>query len=157
MSSRERLDNYLMQIAKIFTNNTKNVNVNNNFITEFTDKIKDREIEVALKNPQTLNDIVRMLIKKIANNTRDEPDWFIIVNSNNQQYFTPSEDAIEKYDIIGPYYNDNFKIEPLSQKSIFGIFQGGKKSKRRRRTKSGAKQRGKRRTKKSTCKKSCKK
>jgi hypothetical protein len=155
MSSRERLDNYLMQIAKIFTNNIQKVNVNNNFITRFTDKITDREIEIALKNPSTLNEIVRMLIKKISENS-SEPDWYI-VNSNNKQFFIPSDEAIEKYDIIGPYYNDDFKIEPLSQKSRFGFFQGGKKSKRRRQTKSGAKQRGKRRTKKSTCKKSSKK
>jgi hypothetical protein len=155
MSSRERLDNYLMQIAKIFTNNGPNINVNNNFITKFTDKITDREIEIALKNPSTLNDIVIMLIKKISENS-SEPDWYI-VNLNNKQFFIPSDEAIDEYNIQGPYYNDAFKIEPLSQKSRFGFFQGGKKSKRRRRTKSGAKQRGKRRTKKSTCKKSSKK
>ena len=152
MSNKERLDNYLRRIAEIFTNNGPNISISNDFIFGFTDKITDREIEHALNNPQNLNEIVRRLIKKISENI-SEPDWYI-VNFNNQQYFTPSDEAIEKYNIIGPYYDDAFKIEPLSpeQKPKFSFFKAGKKSKRRRRTKF----RGKRRTKKSTCKKSCK-
>lgn len=135
MSNKEKLDNYLRQIAEIFTNNGPNIRVSNDFITRFTDKITDREIEYALNNPQNLNEIVRRLIKKISENI-SEPDWYI-VNSNNQQYFTPSDEAIEKYDIIGPYYDDAFKIEPLSpeQKHRFSFLKAGKKSKRRRRTK----------------------
>ena len=135
MSNKKRLDNYLIQILEVFNNNGPKFRVNNEFITRFTDKITDREIEHALNNPAALNDIVRMLIKKISNNS-SEPDWFI-VNSNNKQFFIPSDEAIDEYNITGPYYNDNFEIEPLSleQKSRFGFFKGGKKSKRRRRTK----------------------
>ncbi len=135
MNNKERLDNYLRRIAEIFTNNGPNINVNNNFISAFTDKNTDREIEHALNNSQNLNEIVRRLIKKISENS-SEPDWYI-VNFNNKQFFIPSEEAIDKYNIQGPYYNDNFEIDPLlpEKKYRLGFFKAGKKSKRRRRTK----------------------
>jgi hypothetical protein len=180
MDNRERLKNYLRGISIVFNNNGPKIKFNNqmneytsvndtdqqidNFINGLIGSFTDIQIKNALKNPSILDDIVIMLIKKITQNP-NEPLWSI-VEYQGKQYFIPSDEAIKKYNIqsqnsSGNFLYSDFEIQPLqpTKKNRFlSIFQGGRKSKRRRRTKSTFKKSGvKRRTKKSRCKKSCKK
>ena len=191
MDNKKRLKIYLRGVARVFNNNGPKINFdNNNQINEYTSvnvnitdqqidnlineligSFTDNQINNALESPKVLDDIVIMLIRKITQNS-NEPLWSI-VEYQGKQYFIPSDEAIKKYNIKSKGENGNFlysdfEIPPLPPKtSIFDILnffkgKGGRKSKRRRRTKStfkksGAKQRVKRRAKKSRCKKSCKK
>ena len=179
---RERLTIYLSGIAKIFNNNgpkIKSETQTNEYTTidntdtylynltkNLVNKLNNGQVEKFLKDQSNLDQIVIILIQNIAqtqNQNESEPLWNII-NSQGKQYLVPSEGAIQKYKIQsngpnGTFLYSDFEIPPLKSleqpKSFLSFFNGGKKSKRRRRIKT--KQRVKRRAKKSTYKKSCKK
>jgi hypothetical protein len=179
MDNRERLKKYLRGVAGVFNNNGPKIKFKNkmneyttlnntdqeidNLINELIGSFTDNEINNALKSPQVLDDIVIMLIKKITQNP-NEPLWSI-VEYQGIKYFIPSEEAIKKYDIQSKGQNGNFLYSdfeiPLLEspnKSIFDIFnifkgRGGKKSKRRRRTKSRTKSKTKQRVKRRTIRK----
>jgi hypothetical protein len=180
---RERLTIYLSGIAKIFNKNGPKITgetqvneyttINNtdtylyNLTKNFVNTLNNGQVEKFFKDQSNLDDIVIILIKKISGK-QDEPLWSV-VNFQGKQYFIPSEGAIQKYNIQPEGQNSNFltpefQIPPLEPESepaksffSFSFFKGGKKTKRRRYTKSKSKQRVKRRAKKSTYKKSYKK
>jgi len=176
---RERLTIYLSGIAKIFNKNGPKITgetqvneyttINNtdiylyNLTKNFVNTLNNGQVEKFLKDQSNLDDIVIILIKKISGK-QDEPLWSV-VNFQGKQYFIPSEGAIQKYNIQPEGQNSNFltpefQIPPLESepaKSFFSFFKGGKKTKRRRHTKSKSKKRVKQRAKKSTYKKSYKK
>ena len=157
MDNRERLKKYLREVARVFNKNGPIIKVNNpsnnfttldvtdqfinNTIEDLLNKFNDRQIKNALNSPTQLDDMVIMLIHKISGNN-NEPLWSSY-KYGDKYFLIPSDEAIDKYNIQSKGQNGNFlysdfEIQPLQppKKTFFGIFQGGKKSKRRIRTKS---------------------
>jgi hypothetical protein len=176
MDNRERLKNYLRGVARVFNNNGPKIKFEkqandyttfdyteqqiDNLINKLIDRFKYNQIKNALNSPTQLDDIAIMLIRQITQNS-NEPLWSI-VEYQGRQYFIPPDEAVEKYSIKSEGPNGNFlypdfEIQPL-QPPKNSFFQGGKKSKRKRRTKSTfstfkksyAKRRVKQRTKRRT-------
>jgi hypothetical protein len=146
---REKLKNYLMSIFNVFSSNVPQIIIPKESIIDFTNGLTDEQIQRALKISGTLDDIIINLIRKFTKE-KGEPLWSI-QSYGEKQYFVPSDEAIDKYNLQskgedGYFLNSNFEIQPP--------LRGGKKSKRRRtRSKSRTKRRVKRRV-KSTFRKS---
>lgn len=121
-SSREKLNNYLRQIVKIFVTKVPDTYVNDKTITDLTNRLNDERIEKMLNNIDYLNQIVTVLISEITGDT-NEPLWNI-VDVRGKQYFIPSVGSIEKYDINssnGDFIQPEYEIAPIQQNDFISV------------------------------------
>ena len=121
-SSREKLNNYLRQIVKIFVTKVPDTYVNDKTITDLTIRLSDDRIEKMLNNIDYLNQIVTVLISAITGDT-NEPLWNI-VDVRGKQYFIPSVGSIEKYDINssnGDFIQPEYEIAPIQQNDFISV------------------------------------